>query len=164
MIAHAYLGLHLVTVGHGHIVHLVAQTYDAHVLSVGPAHTYALPYSDVFLCLFVLPVAGYNLAAYTHAGADVAKLAVAVGTLVEIHEVHVHGLPGYLGVILCMEVEQGLGENLQSVYPHLGGREGVHPCDDASTTRVVVGCLHDVLDFARGVGGAFIHHFDRKIA
>ena len=121
MVAETDFSLNLVAVGHSHIVHLVAKTDDEHVLSVGPADADALPYGDALEGLGVLPVAGDNLAAHTHAGADVAELAVAVGALVEVHEVHVHGVPGDFGVVLGVEVEEGLGENLEAVDPHLGG-------------------------------------------
>ncbi len=162
MVAETDFSFNLIAVGNGNVVHLVAETDDEHVLSVGPADADALPYGDAFESLRVFPVAGDNLAAYTHAGADVSELTVAVGTLVKVHEVHVHCVPRYFGIILGVEVEQGFGKNLESVDPHLGWREGVHPCDDAGTTGIVVGCLHDILDFVRGVGCALIYDFDRQ--
>ena len=107
----------------------------------------------------------YNhLAAQTHAAHDVAELAVAVGALVEVHEVHVDFVPGNFGVELGMEVEDWLVELLEAVNPHLGGREGVHPCDYADAFVGVIGSLHQVEHFARGVGGTFIYYFYREIA
>ena len=61
------------------------------------------------------------------AGLDVAELAVAVGGLVEVHEVEVDVRPRQFHVGLGVQVQQGLPEQVQALDPHLGGRERVHP-------------------------------------
>ena len=47
MIPEPHLGLHLVSVSHGHIVHLVAEADDAAVLGIGPCRGHSLPYGDM---------------------------------------------------------------------------------------------------------------------
>src|SRR5450756_1137594 len=59
------------------------------------------------------------------------KLSVAVGGLIEIHEVHVDQAPWEIAVELRMEMEEWLREGLKSGDPHSGRREGVHPGDHA---------------------------------
>ena len=160
MVAQTLLKLHTVAVGHGHIVHVHTEHQAAHVLGIGHTGSHAGPNGYLLLGLLVLPVAAHHLAGHAHTGADVSELDVAVGTLVQVHEVHVHGFPGYLGVVLGVEVEQGLLQGLQTLDPHLGGREGVHPGDDAHALVVVVGGLHHGFHFLAAVGGAFVHHLD----
>ena len=158
VVSHHLLGGHLVAVGHCYIVHLVAEADDEHVLCVGPSSAHALPYGYVVLRLLLFPVSHNELAAYAHPRDDVAKLAVSVCALVQVHEVHVHGVPWNLCVELCMEVEQRLVQYLQAVNPHLCRREGVHPCDDAYTLLVVVGLCEDVGHFLRAVGRSLVNH------
>ena len=163
MVAETDFGFHLVAVGYGHVVHLVAEAYYAHVLGVGPRHTHALPHGNAFLGGGVFPVAGDYFAAYAHAGADMAEFAVAVGALVQVHEVHVHGVPRNFCIVLCVQMEHGLVEQFEAMDPHFGRRECVHPCD-AGAARFVVCGFHQGFHFSRGVGGAFVHHFHGKVA
>ena len=142
MIAHALLKLYSVSVGYGHVVHVHAEHETAHVLCVCHTGCHSCPYCNLLLRVLALPVAANHFARNAHAGADVAELNVAVGRLVEVHEVHVYGFPGNLGVVLGVEVEEWLLQCLQTLYPHFCGREGVHPSDDADTLVLVVGCLH----------------------
>ena len=65
--------------------------------------------------------------------------------LVEVHKVHVNGVPWNLCIILGVEVEEGLLQSLKTFDPHLGRREGVHPGDDTHTLLIVVGGFHDGL-------------------
>ena len=105
VVAHALLGLHLVAVGHSHVVHLIAEADDEHVLSIGPSGADAHPHGNLLLRFLFLPVAYHHFAADAHAGADVSELTVAVGTLVEVHEVHIHGIPRNFLVVLRVQVE-----------------------------------------------------------
>ena len=164
MVSETHLGLDLVSVGHRYIVHLVAEADDAAVLGVGPCSGNPLPHGDVLERLLVLPVSYHGLVALAHAREDMAELAVTVGALVEVHEVHVHGVPGNLLVELGMEMQQGLAQALHSVYPHLRGREGVHPGDDAYAPGLGLGPRHYVHDFGRRVGGALVYEFHGKEA
>ena len=121
MVAHALLKLYAVAIGNGYVVHVHTEHEAAYVLGISNTGCYACPYGNLLLCLLALPVAANHLAGYTHASADVAELDVAVSRLVEVHEVHVDGLPRNLGVVLCVEVEEGLLQGLQGLDPHLGG-------------------------------------------
>ena len=62
-----------------------------------------------------------------------------MSTLVEVHEIHVDVVPWNFGIVLGVQVQQRLVQNLQTVNPHLGWRESVHPCDDTHTMSIVVG-------------------------
>ena len=39
---------------------------------------------------------------------DVAELAVAMRALVQVHKVHIHGLPRYLSIVLRVQMQQWL--------------------------------------------------------
>ena len=93
-----------------------------------------------------------------------AELDVSVSALVEVHEVHVDFVPGDFGVVLGVEVEERLLQLLQTLDPHFGGREGVHPSDDTHTLVVVVCSEHHSLDFLGAVGSAFINNLHGDIA
>ncbi len=67
MIAHYLFCSHFVSVCHGHIVHLVAEAEDKHVLRVGPGCADAFPYSDVLLGFGVFPISDNKFTAYAHA-------------------------------------------------------------------------------------------------
>src|SRR5438105_3609055 len=62
---------------------------------------------------------------------DERELAVAVGRLVEIHEVHVDLRPGQVAVVLRVEMDERLAERRQAGDPHLGRAERMHPGDYA---------------------------------
>ena len=81
---------------------------------------------------------GDRLAHHPEPGLDVAELAVAVGGLVEVHEVHVELGPGQGLIRLRVQVQQRLAEGLETGDPRLGRRERVHPGDHADH-RVVPG-------------------------
>ena len=102
MVAQYLFGGNLVTVSNSHVVHLVAETYDEHVLSVSPSGAYTFPYCDVVLRLRFFPIAYNQLAAYAHACYYVAEFAVTVRTLVKVHEVHVDSVPRNFSVELRM--------------------------------------------------------------
>ena len=113
---------------------------------------------------FILPIAYDHLAADAHAGADVTEFTVAMGRLVQVHEVHVHRVPRNFLVELSVEVEQGFLQLLQAMDPHLGRRECVHPCDDTDTLVIIVGSLEHGFHFLGGVGRAFIYYFHGEFA
>ena len=164
MIAQTLLKLHAVAVGHSHVVHVHTKHQAAYVLGIGNTGCHTGPNGNLLLSLFALPVTADHLAGHAHTGADVSELDVAVGTLVQVHEVHVHGVPGYLGVILCVEMEQWFLQCLQTLNPHLCGREGVHPGDDTDALLIVVGGLHHGFHFLAAVGSAFVNHFNGDVA
>ncbi|MDI2023447.1 hypothetical protein PJL18_03995 [Paenarthrobacter nicotinovorans] len=68
-----------------------------------------------------------GLPRHAEARLDVPELAVAVGCLVEVHEVEVDVRPGEVAVGLGVQVQQRLAECVQALDPHLGRAEGVHP-------------------------------------
>ena len=163
MVTHALLKLNAVTVGNGHVVHVHTEHKAAYVVCIGTAGSGAGPYGNLLLSLNALPVAYHNLAGYTHTGAYVTELYIAVGALVQVHEVHIDGVPGNIGVVLCVEVEQGLLKSLQTLDPHLGGAEGVHPGDDTYALAVIVGSLHHGLNLIAAVGSTFIYYLNGDV-
>ncbi|GFI14840.1 hypothetical protein IMSAGC008_02402 [Muribaculaceae bacterium] len=112
VIAELHFSSHLVAVGHGHIVHLVAEAKHEHILCISPRGSHTAPHSDAGKSLGVLPVTYHHLAANVEACADMAELTVAVGALVEVHKVHIHGVPRNFGIILGVQVQQRLAELL----------------------------------------------------
>ena len=105
MVTQTLLELYAVAIGHGHIVHVHTEHQTAHVVSIGHTGGHTGPYGYLLLGLLGLPIATHYLAGNSHTGADMTELDVAVSRLVQVHEVHVHRLPGYLGIILRVEVE-----------------------------------------------------------
>jgi len=105
VIAQTLLELHAVTIRYGYVVHVHTKHQTAHVASISHTSSHASPYGNLLLSLGILPVSANHLARYTHAGADVSELDITVSRLVQVHEVHIHRLPGNLGIILCVEVE-----------------------------------------------------------
>ena len=91
-------------------------------------------------------------------------LAVAVGGLVQIHEVHVDLFIGNLAVVLGGKVAVGLLQVGKAVDPHFAGAEGVAPGDDARAVLVIVGLAHHVGDLGVGLGGNFVDDFAGQIA
>ena len=89
MVTHALLKLNAVSVGNGNVVHVHTEHKAADVVCIGTAGSGAGPNSNLLLGVGTLPVAYNNLARYTHAGADMTKLDITVGALVQVHEVHI---------------------------------------------------------------------------
>ena len=164
MITQALLELHTVAVRDGHVVHIHAEHQATDLAGVSESGAHAGPDGDAALGFGALPVADHDFARDAHPGADVPELDVAVGALVEVHEIHVDLVPGDLGVVLGMEMEQRLAQVLQALDPHLGRREGMHPGDDADAFGVVVGSVHHVFDLTAAVGRALINDPDGDIA
>ena len=162
VVTQALFGFHFIAVGYGYIVHLVAKAEDQHILRISPSGADTHPDSNLVQCILILPIAYNHFATDTHAGADMSELAVAVSRLVEVHEIHIHGIPRYFLVELGMQVKQGFLELLQAVNPHLCRRESMHPSDDTDTFVIIVGSLEYGLHFFRGVYCAFIYNFDRQ--
>ena len=161
MITKNLLSSYLVAISNGYVVHLIAETDDKHILGISHSSGNACPNGDVLLYFRILPIAGNDLARLAETGADVAELTVTMCRLIEVHEVHVHGIPRNLLVVLGVEVQHRLVELLQAMNPHLGRREGVHPGDEAYALLIVVGSLHDGGYLLVGIGSAFIYNLDR---
>ena len=162
----AQLGLHLdlVALGHSHLAHVVAKAHHLELLGERHAHRGAHPVAQLPEDLLVLPVARDHLARHAQAGGDEPVLAVAVGGLVEVHEVHVDLLVGDLAVVLGGEVAVGLLQVHKAVDPHLGGAEGVAPGDDARAGRLIVGLAHHVGDLLLRLGGHLVDHLAGELS
>ena len=121
MVAQTLLELYAVAISYCHIVHVHTEHQTANIVSISNTSSYAGPNGNLFLSSLVLPVSANHLAGNAHTGADVSELDIAMCTLVQIHEVHVHCLPGNLGIVLSVEVEHRLLQLLQTLDPHLCG-------------------------------------------
>ena len=86
-------------------------------------------------------------------------LPVTVGSLVQVHEVHVDLLIGDLPIILGRQMAVGLLQQIESMNPHLAGREGVAPGHHAAACIVVVGLFHDLGDLRVGLDGGLVYQF-----
>ena len=155
------LGLGLVALGHGHVAHVVAPAHDLHVVGGIPAGAGTGPGGDLLGDLGVGVVADHDLAVDAQAGDDVAELTVAMGGLVQVHEVHVDGLPRDLHVMLGVQLQHRLGEHFQAADPHLGRGEGVAPGDHADDVRVGRGLDHELLDAVGGLQRGLEDDLDR---
>ena len=75
-------------------------------------------------------------------GMDEPMLAVAMGGLVQVHEVHVDLGPWQVLIELRGEMEKRLTKLEEACDPHLGGGEGMAPGDDAGAVGIAVGLEH----------------------
>ena len=125
------LGLELVALGDRDLAHVVAEAGDATAQPVLPGARGACPDTDPVLDGCIGPVPDHDRAFEPKPCREEPELAVAMGGLVQVHEVHVDGGPRDLVVELRMQVEERLLEATQAGDPHLGRRERVHPGDEA---------------------------------
>lgn len=88
------LGLDLVPFGDRDVPHVVPEAGEAQPRELGPADGGTRPGGDAAYHLGRGDVPRHGFAGDAQAGLDVAELAVPVGRLVEIHEVHVDRGPG----------------------------------------------------------------------
>jgi hypothetical protein len=93
------------------------------------------PDADAVEDVWILPVADDRGPAAPEPSLEIPELAVAMGRLIEVHEVHVDLRPGEIAVELGVEMEEGLLQRSEPGDPHPGRRERVHPGDDADAAR-----------------------------
>ena len=148
-VAELPLRRHLVALGDRHLAHVVAEAGHLEPARLRPAAGRAHPRADPVVHLLVLPVADHDLAGQAQPRADEPELAVAVGGLVQVHEVHVDRAPRQVAVELRVEVQEGLLERGEAGDPHLRGREGVHPEDEADAALRHVGLGEEGGDLVR---------------
>jgi hypothetical protein len=129
------LGGDLVALGDRHLAHVVPEARELEALAVGPSARRPHPDAYGLVDAVFLPMADDDLPVLPQPGADVPELPVAVGGLVQVHEVHVDRAPGQVTVELGVEVGVGLAQRGEAGDPHLRGREGVHPEDEADAGR-----------------------------
>ena len=154
------LDLHLVSLGDGHLPHVVPEAHDLHLLGDSHAHGGAHPVGEALYNLFILPVPGDDLPGHPQTGGDEAVLPVPMGRLIQIHEVHVDLLVGDLHIVLGGQMAVGLLEGCQAVNPHLRRRECMAPGDDTRDFIQVVGLLDNLSDLGVGLGR---HLVDQRI-
>ena len=142
-VAKGHLRRHFVPFGHGHLTHIVAEAGKFGVLAVVPGRRGPAPHIQPGQGFLVLPVADDDFAAQTHARADEAELPPAVRGLVQIHKVHIDGIPGNVPVELGVELGEGLLQGHQAGDPHFGRGKGVHPRDQTDAVGCGVGLLAD---------------------
>ena len=137
--AEAQLGFGLVAFGDGDVAHVVAEAGQLQRADGGPAGRGALPRTNLAGDLGVADMPDDGLPRHAEARLDVPEFAVAVGCLVEVHEVEVDVSPRQVPVGLGVEVQQRLAEQVQALDPHLGGAERVHPGGHADHGIIGVG-------------------------
>ncbi|MPM40405.1 hypothetical protein SDC9_87045 [bioreactor metagenome] len=71
-------------------------------------------------------------------------LAIAMGRLVEVHEIHIDFSIGNHAIELCVQVTIWLLQKIECVDPHLRRREGMHPGNDTCTAIIIV-CFFDAV-------------------
>ena len=108
----------LVALGHGHLAHVVAEAREPGALHVVPAARGAHPGASRSCDLGVLPVADDDLPGQAHARVQEAGLAVPVGGLVQVHEIHVDLAPGQVPVELGVEMRERLAQGGKAADPH----------------------------------------------
>ncbi|MPN59607.1 hypothetical protein SDC9_207328 [bioreactor metagenome] len=84
-------------------------------------------------------------------------LAVTVGSLIEVHKVHVDLFVRDGAVVLGGKVAVRLLQQFQPFDPHFGRAERVHPHHNTGAVVVVVGFAHHIADLLRGLGGHLVN-------
>ena len=112
--AELQFGFGLVALGDGDEAHVVAEPRELQVVGGRPAGGRARPGADLRRDRRVRGVADHGLARDPEPGLDVAELPVAVGRLVEVHEVHVEVRPRQFDVGLRVQVEQRLAQQVEA--------------------------------------------------
>ncbi|MFM1944674.1 MAG: hypothetical protein RI897_3656 [Verrucomicrobiota bacterium] len=143
------MGADFIALGDGDFAHIIAQAGELGALPVVPGGGGAGPCADGGLDVGIFPETDDHLSVETESAHDEPVLAVAMGGLVQVHEVHINAGPGDIPVMLGVEVEDGFFEVLEALDPHLGGRERVHPGDDADAVFTGIGFEAELSD---GVG------------
>ncbi len=90
-ISHLDLRFYFVAFRHRHLAHVVAETRDFQLLRIVPCTCGAHPGPKFPGYVVVLPESHHHLAAPAHAGDSETELAVTMGRLVQIHEIHIDG-------------------------------------------------------------------------
>ena len=143
------LDLDLVALGNGDIAHVVAEAGHPQLLGGMPAGGGAGPRADPAADGRVAGVPGHRLAPQGQTGLDVTELAVAVGGLVQVHEVHVDLGPGQGKVGLGVQVQERLAQDVEPGDPGLGRRKGVHPRHHPDALVGAVGIEASATDTSR---------------
>ena len=112
------LRFHLVSFGYRNLAHVVTKPHKIGPLKVVPSCGGPAPHVQLFVHCRVLPVAGDHLAFDPHPAHDEPKLSVAMGRLVQVHEVHVNFPPGDIAVELGMQMAKRFLQDLEAVDPH----------------------------------------------
>jgi len=141
-----HLGRDLVALGDRDLAHVVTEADEAGALPILPRAGGAHPGGDAVVHLGVGPVADDNFAREAHARVDEPGLAVAVGGLVEVHEIHVDRAPREVAIELGVEVEERFLQQREAADPHLGRRKCVHPQHEAGAGGGGVGVDADLRD------------------
>ena len=138
------LNLHLVALGDRNLPHIVAKAHDLHFPGYRNANGSPHPISDTPEHIRILPIACDDLPRCPKPCRKEAMLPVAMGCLIQIHEIHVNLLVGNLLVVLGGKMAVGLLKFCHAVNPHLGRAEGMAPGDN-SRTGIIIVCLLDDL-------------------
>ena len=125
------LRLGLVAFGDGNVAHIVAPAHHVHRVRGLPTGAGARPHADLVGHRGIGVMPHDDLARDAETSDNVAVFTIAVRGLVEIHEIHVNGLPWNLEMVLGVKLQQWLAQRLEPTDPHLRRREGVHPRDHA---------------------------------
>ena len=147
----------LVSLGDRDVAHVVAEAGELEPARLGPAAGRAHPGADPVVHFFVCEVAHDHLAALPQPRAGGPELAVAVGGLVQVHEVHVDRAPRQVAIALRVQVQVGLLQRREAGDPHLRGREGVHPEHEADASLRLVRLGHHARDLVGGLHDRLAH-------
>ena len=115
------LRLKTVSVGHCHIAHVIAEGRDSQISGEADGLRHLSELADLRDDTVVLVVSRNHLVGDAESRKNVAVLSVAVSCLVQVHEIHVDLVVGKLLIRLGVQMQQGLGQDLKALDPHLCG-------------------------------------------
>ena len=111
------LCFYFIALCYSNISHIVGNTHNTDMAAFNHADCCTHPRTDSFLCIFILPISHYNLAALVQTCENVSELTVSVCCLIFIHEIHIDCIVWNLAIKLCMEMKQRFSQLFQSKNP-----------------------------------------------
>ena len=120
------LGFDLVTLGDGHLAHIVADAGDLGTLGIVPGASGSRPGCQLGLDCLILPETDDHFTVQPHPGSDETEFTAPVGRLIQVHEIHIDPGPRDVAIELRVQVDKGFLQCFQARDPHLGWAEGMH--------------------------------------
>ena len=111
---------YLVTLCYSHLPHIVTESKDLASGSIGYRTGGPHPHRHPPPNLCILPMAGHYFPFNSHAGMNVPMLSIPMSRLVQVHVIHIDGIPGDSHIELGMEMQDRFSIGGQPPNPHFG--------------------------------------------
>ncbi|MNG11493.1 hypothetical protein D3C84_950400 [compost metagenome] len=141
------LSLNLIPFGYTNITHVVAESSYFNIEAFVIRNRYVHPIRNLLLNFSTFPVTYNDFILFFQSSIDEAVFAIAVSSLVQVHEVHINRCPRNAFIVLSCEVKQWFLQQFCTANPHFCRGERMHPSDNARYFITVVHFFHNVGNF-----------------